>query len=128
MYSLPGNINLTSKNYSFRTLLVNEVIGSNVTALNLEYNFRDEIFKLLNIPGLKKWEIQLNTFFNAAISEAESKTLTFIPVEVNEFKKPFFEIGFGLGHILLPMQVEFAWKLTHRGENNFRIGLNSFVF
>ncbi|RLC75110.1 MAG: hypothetical protein DRI61_15470, partial [Chloroflexi bacterium] len=52
MYALPGNINLVSKNYTFRTLRVNEVFGDRVITVNFEHNFRDELFKMFNIPGL----------------------------------------------------------------------------
>jgi len=128
LYAIPGNINLASKRFTFRTLNVNEVIGENAVTLFLEHNFRDEIFKWLRIPGLRDWEIQLNTFFNAAISNIGNKTQDYIPFEAKVFKSPFYEAGFGIGHVLLPMQLEFAWKLSYRGENNFRISLNSFIF
>jgi hypothetical protein len=53
LYSVPGNINLASKRFTFRTLNVNEVIGENAVTLFVEHNFRDEIFKWLKIPGLR---------------------------------------------------------------------------
>ena len=62
MYALPGNINLLSKSFSFRTLKINEIFGERVATLNLEYNFRDELFKLLSVPGFKDWEITLECF------------------------------------------------------------------
>ena len=128
LYSIPGNINLASKRFTFRTLNVNEVIGENAVTLFLEHDFRDEIFKWLRIPGLRDWEIQLNTFFNSALSTVGNKTQNYMPFQSREFKHPFYEAGFGIGHVLLPIQVEFAWKLNYRGENNFRISLNSFIF
>jgi hypothetical protein len=128
LYSIPGNINLASKRFTFRTLNVNEVIGENVVSLFLEHNFRDEIFKWIRIPGLRDWEIQLNTFFNSAFSTIGNKTQNYIPFQSSEFKHPFYEAGFGIGHVLFPIQIEFAWKLNYRGENNFRISLNSFIF
>jgi hypothetical protein len=128
LYAVPGNIDLASKKYTFRTLNVNEVIGENVINLFLEHNFRDEIFKWLRIPGLRDWEIQLNTFFNSALSNIGSKTKDYIPLQSIEFKHPFCEAGFGIGHVLFPFQLEFAWKLNYRGENNFRVSLNSIIF
>ena len=128
LYSIPGNINLASKRFTFRTLNVNEVIGENAVTLFLEHDFRDEIFKWLRIPGLRDWEIQLNTFFNSALSTVGNKTQNYIPFQSREFKHPFYEAGFGIGHVLFPIQIEFAWKLNYRGENNFRISLNSFIF
>jgi hypothetical protein len=128
LYSVPGNINLASKRFTFRTLNVNEVIGENAVTLFLEHNFRDELFKWLRIPGVRDWEIQLNTFFNSALSTVGNKTQNYIPFQSREFKHPFYEAGFGIGHVLFPIQIEFAWKLNYRGENNFRISLNSFIF
>jgi hypothetical protein len=128
MYSLPGNINLLSKSYTFRTLRVNEIFGERLVTLNLEYYFRDELFKLLKVPGLKDWEITLNIFFNSAITEIGSESSALLPVEIKTFNKPFYEIGFGLGQGIIPLQLEFAWKLNYRGSNNFVVSLNTFAF
>jgi Family of unknown function (DUF5686)/CarboxypepD_reg-like domain len=128
MYALPGDINLVAHSYTFRTLEYNEVTGDRVVTLNLDYNFRSELFRLLHIPGLEDWDIQLNTFFNAAYSEVSPDAASILPNAVNTFKSPFYEIGFGLAHALIPLKVEFGWKLNHRGENNFRVGFNMFMF
>lgn len=128
MYALPGNINLLSKSFTFRTLKVNEIFGERVATLNLEYNFRDELYKLLKVPGFKDWEITLNVFFNSAITEIGDESAALLPVEIKTFNKPFYEIGFGLGQGIIPFQLEFAWKLNYRGSNNFVISLNTFAF
>ena len=114
MYALPGNINLVSKSYTFRTLRVNEIFGERVATLNLEYNLRDELFKLLKIPGLKDWEITLNLFFNSALTEIGNESAVLLPVEIQTFNRPFYEIGFGIGQGIIPLQLEFAWKLNYR--------------
>ena len=128
MYALPGDINLVAHSYTFRTLEYNEVTGDRVVTLNLDYNFRSELFRLLHIPGLENWDIQLNTFFNAAYSDVSPETASILPNPINTFKSPFYEIGFGLAHALIPVKIEFGWKLNHRGQNNFRVGFNMFVF
>jgi hypothetical protein len=128
MYALPGNLEWLAKPFSFRTLRVNEIFGERVTTLFFEYNFRDEIFKLLKVPGLKDWEITLNLFFNSAITEIGSESAAILPTEVKTFNKPFYEIGFGIGQGIIPLDLEFAWKLNYRGSNNFVIAINSFVF
>ena len=128
MYALPGNLQWLSKPFSFRTLRVNEIFGERVATLFFEYNFRDEIFKLLKVPGLKDWEITLNFFFNSAVSEIGSESAAILPTEVQTFNKPFYEIGFGIGQGIIPLDLEFAWKLNYRGSNNFVIAINSFVF
>ena len=128
LYALPGNINLLSADYSFRTLNINEIFGDKVFTLNLEHNFRDELFKMLRIPVLKDIELTLTTFFNAAVTEMGEKSSAILPQNIKTFPKPFYEIGFGIGQVLLPLKVDFAWRLNYRGENNFRVGINSFVF
>jgi hypothetical protein len=128
LYSLPGNIDYISKRFTFRTLQVNEILGENVITLNLEHQFRDELFRMLNIPGLKNWEVTLNLFLNMALSTVEDKTKAILPTTVKEFPHPFYEIGFGLGQGIIPFQLEFAWKLNYREGNNFRVSFNAFVF
>ncbi len=127
-YSVPGNIDLASKSFSFRTLQVNEVLSDRAVSLYLEYNFRDELFKLLRIPGLKNWGIQLNTFFNSLYSNPSFDAKRNLLLKTETYLHPFYEVGFSIGHVLLPIQVEFAWKINYRNENNFRVGLNTFAF
>jgi len=128
MYALPGNLEWLSKPFSFRTLRINEVFGERVAMLNFEYEFRDELFKLFKVPGLKDWEITLSLFFNSAVSEIGSDSQSILPTEVNTFEKPFYEIGFGIGQGIIPLKLEFGWKLNYRGSNDFIIAINSFVF
>ncbi|MGE5435724.1 MAG: hypothetical protein ACM3O3_00730, partial [Syntrophothermus sp.] len=126
MYAIPGVINLASYDESFRTLSINEVFGTNVVTLNFEHNFRDELFRILNVPYLKSWDIQIATFFNAAYSTINYSSKNILPnVDVIEFKHPFYEIGFNIGHILFPIKLDFAWRLNYRGKNNFVISLNT---
>lgn len=126
-YSVPGNLDLASKSFSFRTLKVNEVLSDRAVSLYLEYNFRDELFKLLGIPGLKDWGIQLNTFLNALYSNPSDDARRNPLLKSKSYLLPFYEAGFSIGHVLVPIQIEFAWKLNHRDGNNFRVGLNTFI-
>jgi hypothetical protein len=128
LYSLPGNIDLTAQNYSFRTLEVNEILGDRIVTLHIEHNFNDEIFRLLNIPGLKDWELRLNSFINIGYADAGNQTKTILPVSLRYFKHPFYEIGFGIGQVLIPLQLEFAWKLNYKDGNNLRFGINTFLY
>ena len=127
-YSLPGNINLTAVGNSFRTLNLNEVTGDRVLSLNVEYNLRDEIFRALRIPWFSTSEIQLKLFFNSALSQAAGNSAESLGYSVKEFKYPFYEAGFSFGHVLFPMDFSFAWKLNHRDGNNFRFGINTFIY
>ncbi len=128
LYTLPGNIDMLFNNFSFRTLNLNEIFGSRILTINLEHNFGDLLFRTLQIPGLMDWDIQLTTFLNTAVSDIGKETSVNLPVSVKTFPHPFYEAGFGLWQILLPLRIEFAWKLNYRGDNNFRVGINTLIF
>jgi hypothetical protein len=127
LYAVPGNIDILFKNFSFRTLNVNEIKGEKVVTVNLDHNFNDELFRLLRIPGLMEREIQFKTFFNISYAEIKSESREILLFPVKTLPHPFFEIGFGLGHVLIPIEIEFAWKLNYRDGNNFRAGLNIII-
>ncbi len=123
LYTLPGDINLLALNYSFRTLEINEVTGDRVVTLNLYYFLGNELFNLLKIPLLKDSPLQLSTHFNAAFTDISSESASILPRSVNTLRNPFYEIGFGLSHAILPVRVEFTWRLNHRNQDNdFRVG------
>ena len=124
LYSLPGNIDVVFNSNTFRTLSINEIIGDKIITLHLTHDFRDEIFRALNIPGLKNWEIMWSLIFNAALADITPETSAVLTNPVKSFKHPFYELGFGFGQGLLPFKLEFMWKLNYRDGNNFRVGLN----
>ncbi len=128
LYSLPGNINITAQNFAFNTLNLNEIIGDEIVTVNLVENFGDELFRFFSVPGLKDWNIQLKTFLNAAYSDINSESKSILIAPVKSFTHPFYEIGFGISHALLPFEIDFSWKLNYRNGDNFRIGINSFIF
>ena len=125
LYALPGNITSLGKGYSFRTLGLNEVIGDRVITFHLVHNFRDEIFRMIGISFLKSLNLQVNYFFNAALSDVSPDGRKNLLFPYKAFKTPFYENGFSIGHQLFPIAVEFSWKINYRGERNFVIGLNS---
>jgi len=128
LFSLPGNIDYVSKDMSFRTLNLNEIFGDKVVILNFEHHFWDELFRLSKIPWLKTAKIYLKLFFNAAISRVTEETKNLSTAMIKEFSHPFYEIGFGIGQGIIPIQLEFAWKLNYLDGNNFRFGINAFLF
>ena len=129
MSALPGNITALGKDFTFRTVGIASYVGDRVYTITSQYRFNDEIFKMLKIPLLKDAQLRLDAHFNVAwlsISD-ESKTLNTISFQNNfpEFIEPLFEAGFGIGHVLIPMKLEFTWRLNHREENSFVIAINS---
>jgi hypothetical protein len=127
-YPVAGNIDYLSRSYTFRTLNYNEVFGDRVAAFYLEHYFGSELFRWLAIPGLKDWDIFLDTFLNGAYTDISGGSRSILVIPQKVFKNPLYEIGFGIGHQLIPFELVFAWKLNHRGENNFRISINSFFY
>ena len=124
LYALPGNIDVVFNSQTFRTLKVNEIVGDKIITLNFTHDFRDELFRAMNIPGLKNWEIMFSLIFNAALADITTETNAILTNPIKSFKHPFYEIGFALGQGLLPFKLELMWKLNYRDGNNFRVGLN----
>lgn len=129
MTALPGNITALGKDFTFRTIGIANYVGDRAYTITSQYRFNDEIFKMLKIPFIKDARLRLDVHFNIAwlsVSE-DSKTLNTNSYNSKfpEFIKPLFEAGFGIGHILIPMKLEFTWRLNHREENSFVIAINS---
>ncbi|MEW6509262.1 MAG: DUF5686 family protein [Bacteroidota bacterium] len=127
LYSLPGNIESSGKAFSFRTLRIGETFGNKGMVLMAQYNFNDELFRLLNIPVLKDLPINITAHFNSALLLISDKSKLILQQPFNEYKHPMYELGFGIGPRLFPLVVEFTWRLNYRTNNNFAICLNAFV-
>jgi hypothetical protein len=131
LYSLPGNIESASQSYTMRTLRTGEVFGDRVLTFSLEHNFNDELFRIVGLTFLSEAQINLSLHFNAALLEISPKSRSILPSwgtveqQFQEFKNPFYELGFGIGHPLFPFRIEFTWKLNYLNGNNFVIGINT---
>lgn len=127
MYSLPGNPRYLSSSNTFRTLGTNEIFGDRVIYINLEHDFRDELFRALSLSFLTKFDLQLNTFANAGWSNIKSNLGNYNLYSEQNLKKPLLELGFGLRKGFIPLELEFAWKLTNRVGKTFRISINTLI-
>lgn len=125
--SLPGNIESSSKRNTFRTLGAGDVFGDRGIQLNLQQNFNDDIFHLLKIPWIRSLQLILTAHFNAALVTISDKSKSIINHPVTEFKFPFYEAGFGIGHAMFPISLEFTWRLYYRSGNNFAVTLNTII-
>jgi hypothetical protein len=74
----------------------------------------------------------MNIHFNAALLEVSPESKKMLPSFYNtaehplvEFKRAFYELGFGIGHPLVPFRLEFTWKLNYLSKENFSIGINT---
>ena len=129
MTALPGNITALGKDFTFRTVGIASYVGDRVYAITSQYRFNDEIFKMLKIPLLKDARLRLDAHFNVAwlsiTDESKYLNLNSFDNDYPEFIEPLFEAGFGIGHVIIPMKLEFTWRLNHRDKNNFVIAINS---
>lgn len=130
LYSLPGNIESASQSFTMRTLSTGEIFGDRSITFSIENNLNDELFRLIGLKFLIDQQLNLSVHFNTALISISKQSKNILPLNIRnasliEFKKPFAEIGFGIGQQLFPFRLEFTWKLNYRGANNFVIGLNT---
>jgi len=132
MQAIPGNVTSLGKDFSFRTVNIFSSLGDRVFTITSQYQFNDEIFKMLRIPFIENARLNLDAHFNIAwlsiLEESKIANLASFQNNYPQFIKPLFEIGFGIGHQIIPLKIEFTWRLNHREENSFVIGINSFAF
>ena len=122
-YALTGNISGTGRNLTFRTVGVGNIVGDQSLTLNMEYNFRKEIYRVIPIQLLQN--LSLNTFFNAAWKNMSEKSAAIMPIPYTVLTKPLLEVGFSVGYLSLPVSLECAWRLTHIQRSGFSIGINT---
>jgi hypothetical protein len=127
LYALSGSLEGVSGDMSFRTVQIGEYFGSKAATVNLQYNFYDEFFRIFPVPLLRDWNLQVSAFFNAGWVNISQKSRDILPVDYQPLRKPLMETGFGIGYMLLPIKLEFGWRLTHKNTNAFTIGLNTAI-
>ena len=125
LQTIPGNIEITAGDYTFRTLGLNEYFGDRIATLFIEQDLKDQIFRTLQIPVLKNLGLSLAGFLNLAYCDISDESRNILPRDIKLFKSIFAEAGFGISLPPYPIQLDFGFKLNKLGENNFRIGLNS---
>lgn len=126
-----GNIHSIGKDYTLRTIGFLKYLGDKTLTITTQYKFNDELFRTLRIPLLKDARLTLDAHLNVAWSSISKETkemnATSFQNSYPQFTKPLYEIGFGIGHQLFPFKLEFTWRLNHRDENSFVIGLNAIM-
>lgn len=121
--ALEGRMMGISKNNTFRTIEAGTAYGEESAALNLTYNLQDELFKVTGLNLLRQWEILMYCYFNIGyISNSDNNINN--EISLYNYKKPLMESGFGLGHRLLPMSLEFTWRLNYLKEKTFQFTIN----
>lgn len=101
------------------------MFGDQVFTLALEYNFRKEIYRVIPVSILQNFS--LSSFFNAAWKNMSAKSAAIMPIEYTVLTQPLLEAGFSIGYSSLPVNLEFAWRLTHIERSGFQVGINTSI-
>ena len=125
--SLPGNINATAQNQTFRTLDLGEYIGDRGWMVFIDQNLSDLPLRLTGISFLKKLNLQFTAFLNAGMIEYNDQSAALMPADFKRLTSPLYEVGFGIFHQLFPVRFDFGFRLNHTQERSFRVGINSVI-
>jgi hypothetical protein len=128
MYSLPASTESASQDFIYRTLRPGDVFGDRVLSINVEQSLRDLPISWLNLDFLRKFQLNFGVHFGAAVSQISEKSKSIMPHPIVEYKHPFYEIGFSVGQAIIPVRLDFTWKLNYFGDNNFSVDINSPLF
>lgn len=125
--SLPGNINATAQNQTFRTLDIGEYIGDRGWTVFIDQNLSDLPLRLTGISFLKKLNLQFTAFVNAGMIEYNDQSAAMMPLSFKRMTSPLYEVGFGIFHQLFPVRFDFGFRLNHTEDRSFRVGINSVI-
>ncbi len=124
--NLPGSINYISENWRFLTLDFREFGGDKRMMIFIQHDFRDELFRWLNLPLLNSSGFGLLLHAKAGWTSMTAETRTLQTISISDARTPFAEIGFGINRILTFLRIDFAWRLNHfRQGRNFFIGIST---
>jgi len=125
LHRLPANLPYLSSPWRFHTLKIGEFSGDRYGSLIVEHDFGNQLFRWLKFPLLRDSQWGLILFGSAGWTDIGDRSRSIQVVAVNPTKKPFYELGFGVDHILTLFRIDLAWRLNHfREGRNFAIGLS----
>jgi len=111
----------------FRTILSDQFIGNRYAAVAFENNFKNTLFSLLHLPLLSKSKLELLVFGNAGwINNTVDAGTPFNSMK--PIARPLTEVGFSIGNVFTFFRFDFAWRLTHKTDNNFSFRVTSRLF
>jgi len=97
---------------AFSTLGQNSFIGKNKASMYFEHKFHDSIFKLTNLPFVKKIPWEFSLIYNTGwAGNKKIERITF-----NDF---YSEAGFGLNKVFNILKFEFIWRTKYFENSNF---------
>ena len=128
LFDLASSVSGISPFGVFRTLCVKEFAGDRAASLFAEHNFGSFLFRSSNLPIIKGLGIDFITRAGMGWTELSKRSARLQIREVTPTESVFYEIGFGLGRILTFFRLDFSWRLTHRGDDNFSVTIGSSMF
>lgn len=127
LFVLPGNLEYLSDENTFRTLRLYEATGDRIITAFFNWRTRSEFFNLLGIDFLRSLEIEITPYLNFGIISLSNESNLISPYALNTFDKPLIETGFTLSKVLIPISIDFVWRLTHKRESNFLFTISSSI-
>ena len=125
VFRLPANLPYLTSPWRFRTLEIGEFVGDRYGSLFVEQDFGNQLFRWLKFPLLRDSQWGLILFGSAGWTDIGAKSRSIQVVEANPTGKPFYELGFGVDHILTLLRIDLAWRLNHFKEGRiFAIGFS----
>jgi len=124
---LPGNIESAGKDFSFRTIKLNKIPGNQIYSVYLKEKLRNNILNTIGLGFMNKLHLNIQLYLSAAIVKSSENLKSFLTTKLKEFRSPLIEAGFSIGHQLFPINIELTWRLTHRENSKFSIGINSSI-
>ncbi|MGB9772575.1 MAG: DUF5686 family protein [Bacteroidota bacterium] len=123
LFDLHAAVSGLSRLGVFKTLRVKEFAGDRVGMMMVEHNFGNLPFRAIGLPFVQSMDLIL--YAGSGWTEISRKAQIIQPVAVQSTRGVFHEVGFALGKVLTFFRLDFTWRLTHRGADNFNITLGS---
>ncbi len=100
-------------NGSFKTMGEQNFGGNRVAVLYLDHNFGTRLFRESRLPLIKKLPFSLSVYGGIFWTEFKNHTEQPSDKYYNVAKKPYREIGFGIGRLpIMNLKMVFTWQLS----------------
>ncbi len=103
LFHLPGSYGSFGKPNLFRTIRTDDYLGDRYYCVFIQNNFKNNIFKLLQLPWLEDSKIDLIAFFNAGWLRTPSQSTG------ETSHTDIWETGLGIRNIINFFRLDFSW-------------------
>jgi len=127
-FDLPAGTGGFSGTAVFRTLRAREFVGDRMAALSVRYNLGSMPLRYLRIPVVSDLGLELVTHGAVGWTKLSGGSSSLEYSASDTSGEVFYEAGLGLGRVLTFFELDFTWRLSHRGRDDFTFTLGSSVF